>query len=114
MDEALKNNQLALAMGDAKMANKAKSLNRKIEQAQKLNKPLILNGDDTFKDVKDFSHEAHNKIEATIGYLPGDLCCFLLYRDPQAATEEVKQMTATVPHFKSREGIERKEADTKR
>jgi CheY-like chemotaxis protein len=108
LDEAEKVVEEVLKLGESKVANKAKSLKIKIAKAKESGKAIELRTEDTYKEAKEAnSTSMTEKLYSTLVLAPGDLCCYLLYKDSTPPSEEVTNLTIEAPHFIPRSAIAR-------
>ncbi len=106
-----------MAFGKTKVHSKAQSLRNKIEMSVRTGKPLKFaraekandsadKGDQ--KDTANTPTETNNRsLVATVQTNPGDLCCFLVFNNPEPKDNKVKEMLASLPNFSFRGTIER-------
>lgn len=112
LDESIKEMDQVLIYGNTKVATKAKSLKNKITLAQKQGKNIALQSDDQYKEAREISSNLQSKIQSSISISPGDVCSYLIFKDLDEPSDEVKGLIAELPHFKSREAIQRSSSET--
>ncbi|MBP6217632.1 MAG: response regulator [Oligoflexales bacterium] len=93
--------------GETKVLAKSKSLKNKILSSQNEGKILELKGEEPDKEARDIVHATQSKIQAALLLSPGDLCCYLIFKEGVETSDEIKNLTDALPHFKVRSAIER-------
>jgi len=119
LPEALAQLEKTVQLGKSKVYTKSRSLMERIKKAMTGGAPLQLAQDVKGSDGEEGAELAaaaegapteeqkHAAIVATIEASPGEICCLRVFKNPDAPSERVLKLVASVPHFVRRQAIAR-------